>query len=173
MILTAENILFVGSILLFISILVGKAGFRFGFPALLLFLGVGMLFGSDGLGLEFDNVRQAQFVGMAALCVILFTGGMETKIREIQPVLGPGLVLSTVGVVLTTALTGAFIYMLSCWDQVPFALPFVTCFLLAATMSSTDSAAVFNLLRGKNIHPPVFFQKCCYIIFEVSDIAEI
>ena len=149
---TSENLLFIGSILIFVSILISKVGYKFGLPALLLFLFAGMLFGSDGLGLEFDNVRQAQFVGMAALCVILFTGGMETKIREIQPVLGPGLVLSTVGVVLTTALTGAFIYMLSCWDQVPFALPFVTCFLLAATMSSTDSAAVFNLLRGKNIH---------------------
>ena len=149
---TSENLLFLGSILIFVSILISKAGYRFGLPVLLLFLLAGMLFGSDGLGLEFNNVRQAQFVGMAALCVILFTGGMETKIKEIQPVLGPGLVLSTVGVILTTALTGLFIYALSCWDQVPFALPFVTCFLLAATMSSTDSAAVFNLLRGKNIH---------------------
>lgn len=149
---TSENLLFLGSILIFVSILLSKAGYRFGLPALLLFLLAGMLFGSDGLGLEFHNVRQAQFVGMAALCVILFTGGMETKISEIRPVLGPGLVLSTVGVVLTTALTGAFIYMLSCWDQVPFYLPLVTCFLLAATMSSTDSAVVFNLLRGKNIH---------------------
>ena len=149
---TSENLLFLGSILIFVSILLSKAGYRFGLPALLLFLLAGMLFGSDGLGLEFHNVRQAQFVGMAALCVILFTGGLETRISEIRPVLGPGLVLSTVGVVLTTALTGAFIYMLSCWDQVPFALPLVTCFLLAATMSSTDSAVVFNLLRGKNIH---------------------
>lgn len=149
---TSENLLFIGSILIFVSILISKAGYRFGLPTLLLFLLAGMLFGSDGLGLEFNNVRQAQFVGMAALCVILFTGGMETKISEIQPVLGPGLVLSTAGVVITTALTGLFIYGLSCWDQVPFALPFVTCFLLAATMSSTDSAAVFNLLRGKNIH---------------------
>ena len=149
---TSENLLFLGSILIFVSILISKAGYRFGLPVLLLFLLAGMLFGSDGLGLEFNNVRQAQFVGMAALCVILFTGGMETKIHEISPVLAPGLVLSTVGVILTTAFTGLFIYALSCWDQVPFALPFVTCFLLAATMSSTDSAAVFNLLRGKNIH---------------------
>lgn len=149
---TSENLLFLGSILIFVSILISKAGYRFGLPVLLLFLLAGMLFGSDGLGLEFNNVRQAQFVGMAALCVILFTGGMETKIHEISPVLAPGLVLSTAGVILTTAFTGLFIYALSCWDQVPFALPFVTCFLLAATMSSTDSAAVFNLLRGKNIH---------------------
>lgn len=69
---TSENLLFVGSILIFTSILISKAGFRFGLPSLLLFLLVGMLFGSDGLGLQFDNVRQAQFVGIVALCVILF-----------------------------------------------------------------------------------------------------
>ena len=66
MTLTAENILLVGSILLFISIIVGKAGFRFGFPALLLFLGVGMLFGSDGLGIQFHNPSTAQFIGVIA-----------------------------------------------------------------------------------------------------------
>lgn len=148
---TSENILFIGSILIFVSILISKAGYRFGLPTLLLFLLVGMLFGSGGLGLEFDNVRQAQFVGIAALCVILFTGGLETKIKEIRPVLAPGLALSTVGVILTTAFTGGFIYLLSGWDRIPLSLPLVTCFLLAATMSSTDSAAVFNLLRGKNI----------------------
>lgn len=149
---TSENLLFIGSILIFVSILLSKAGYRFGLPALLLFLLAGMLFGSDGLGLEFNNVRQAQFVGMAALCVILFTGGLETKVQEIKPVLGPGLALSTVGVILTTAFTGGFIYLLSCWDRIPFTLPLITCFLLAATMSSTDSAVVFSLLRGKNIH---------------------
>ncbi|MGN0189835.1 MAG: potassium/proton antiporter, partial [Candidatus Cryptobacteroides sp.] len=149
---TSENLLFIGSILIFVSILISKAGYKFGLPTLLLFLMVGMLFGSDGLGLQFDNVRQAQFVGIAALCVILFTGGLETKIKEIRPVLAPGLALSTIGVILTTALTGGFIYLLSGWDKFPLTLPLVTCFLLAATMSSTDSAAVFNLLRGKNIN---------------------
>ena len=149
---TSENLLFVGSILIFTSILISKAGFRFGLPSLLLFLLVGMLFGSDGLGLQFDNVRQAQFVGIVALCVILFTGGLETKIKEIKPVLAPGLALSTIGVILTTALTGGFVYLISGWDKIPIALPLVTCLLMAATMSSTDSAAVFNLLRGKNVN---------------------
>lgn len=149
---TSENLLFIGSILIFVSILISKAGYKFGLPTLLLFLIVGMLFGSDGLGLQFDNVRQAQFVGITALCVILFTGGMETKIKEIRPVLAPGLALSTIGVILTTALTGGFIHLISGWDKFPLTLPLVTCFLLAATMSSTDSAAVFNLLRGKNIN---------------------
>lgn len=152
MFFTSGNILFVGSILIFCSILITKAGGRFGLPTLLLFLLAGMLFGRDGLGIHFDNMGQAQFVGMVALCVILFTGGLETRIGDIAPVMGPGLTLSTIGVFLTTAVTGLFIYLLAGWDALAFQLPLVTCFLLAATMSSTDSATVFNILRGKSIN---------------------
>ena len=93
MIFTAENILLIGSILLFISIIVGKTGYRFGVPALLLFLVVGMIFGSDGFGLQFHNAKEAQFIGMVALSVILFSGGMDTKFSEIKPILVPGIVL--------------------------------------------------------------------------------
>ena len=64
MIFTAENTLLIGSILLFVSIVVGKTGYRFGVPTLLLFLVVGMLFGSDGLGLQFHDAKDAQFIGM-------------------------------------------------------------------------------------------------------------
>ncbi len=149
---TSGNIIFIGSILIFCSILITKAGGRFGMPTLLLFLLAGMLFGCDGLGIQFNNIGQAQFVGMVALCVILFTGGVETRLSEIRPVLGPGLTLSTVGVLLTTAFTGLFIYSMSFWKVLSFELPIVVCFLLAATMSSTDSASVFNILRGKNIN---------------------
>ena len=148
---TSENVLLISSILIFCSILISKAGYRFGLPSLLLFLVAGMLFGSDGLGLQFNNMNHAQFIGMIALCIILFTGGMETKIKEIRPVLGEGIALSTVGVLLTTVLTGLFIFMLSEWDMVPISLPFVTCILLAATMSSTDSASVFNILRNSRM----------------------
>lgn len=149
--LTSGNILLIGSILIFSSILITKAGGRFGIPALLLFLLAGMIFGVDGVGIVFNNVRQAQFVGMIALCVILFAGGMETKFADIKPILGPGLTLSTLGVVLTTAFTGGFIFLLSEWNSFPLALPLTSCFLLAAIMSSTDSASVFNILRSKNI----------------------
>ena len=148
---TSENLLFVGSILIFCSILITKAGGRFGMPTLLLFLVAGMLFGSDGLGIQFSNVGQAQFVGMVALCVILFTGGVETRLGDIKPVLGPGLTLSTVGVLLTTLCTGGFIFAMSELGVFSFQLSLITCFLLAATMSSTDSATVFNILRGKNL----------------------
>ena len=113
MLFTAENILLVGSILLFVSIIVGKTGYRFGVPALLLFLVVGMLFGSDGLGLQFHNAKEAQFIGMVALSIILFSGGMDTKFTEIKPILSPGIVLSTFGVLLTALFTGLFIWWLS------------------------------------------------------------
>ena len=82
MIFTAENTLLIGSILLFVSIVVGKTGYRFGVPTLLLFLVVGMLFGSDGLGLQFHDAKDAQFIGMVALSIILFSGGMDTSRKQ-------------------------------------------------------------------------------------------
>ena len=90
MILDTGNILLIGSILLFISVIAGKAGYKFGVPALLLFLGVGMIFGSDGLGIQFHNPHEAQFIGVIALSIILFSGGMDTKFTEIKPIAGPG-----------------------------------------------------------------------------------
>lgn len=77
----------VGSVLLFVSIIVGKTGYKFGVPTLLLFLLVGMLFGSDGLGLQFHNADEAQFIGMVALSIILFSGGMDTKFNDIRPIM--------------------------------------------------------------------------------------
>ena len=113
MIFNAENILLIGSILLFVSIVVSKTGYRFGIPTLLVFLLVGMLFGSDGLGLQFHDAGEAQFIGMMALSIILFSGGMDTKYSDIKPVLPQGILLSTFGVLLTTIFTGFFIYWIS------------------------------------------------------------
>ena len=152
MIFTAENILLIGAILIFSSILISKTGYRFGIPTLLLFLLVGMGFGSDGLGLQFSSAADAQFIGMMALSIILFTGGMDTKLQEIRPVLAQGILLSTVGVLMTTLLTGAFIYFLSSFTPTDISLPLLSCLLLAATMSSTDSASVFNLLRSQKMN---------------------
>ncbi|MCD8236444.1 MAG: potassium/proton antiporter [Prevotellaceae bacterium] len=148
----AENILLGGSILIFLSIIISKTGYRFGIPTLLLFLLVGMLFGSDGLGIRFDSAQDTQFVGMIALSIILFTGGMDTKFRDIRPVLSQGILLSTVGVLLTTLLTGGFIFYLSQWTGMDIRLSLLTSMLLAATMSSTDSASVFNILRSRRIN---------------------
>lgn len=152
MLFTAENILLIGSILIFVSILISKTGYRFGIPTLLLFLLVGMLFGSDGLGLQFNNAKDAQFIGMIALSIILFTGGMDTRISDIKPVMKQGLVLSTAGVILTTVITGLFIFYISEWDRTNIFLPLIVSMLLAATMSSTDSASVFSILRSQNIN---------------------
>ena len=105
-----EISLFVFSILFFVSILAGKASSRFGVPALLLFLGVGMLFGSDGFGIQFENIKIAQTIGTIALCIILFSGGMDTQLSEIRPVAAQGVILATVGVFLTAIITGLFIW---------------------------------------------------------------
>lgn len=137
--------------LLIAGVIVGKLSYRVGLPLLLIFLLVGMGFGSDGLGIHFNDMHSAQFVGMVALCVILFSGGLSTSYKAIRPVIVPGLVLSTVGVCLTALFTGLFIWWLSgmSWTNIHFA--FVPSLLLAATMSSTDSASVFGILGSRNV----------------------
>ncbi len=149
MVLDTGNFLLIGSALLFASVLVSKAGSRFGVPALVLFLGVGMIFGNDGVGIQFNSPQAAQFIGMFSLSIILFSGGMDTKFAEIRPVLGPGITLATLGVVLMTALTGGCIYGLSLLFGDFIQLSFAESMLLAAVMSSTDSASVFSILRSK------------------------
>ncbi len=150
--LTTENILLIGSILLFVSIIAGKAGNRFGVPVLLLFLSVGMIFGSDGVGIEFNSPYIAQFVGLVSLSIILFSGGMDTKISDIKPVMVSGIILSSLGVLLTTLFTGLIIYWLTNMftTMVVFTLP--ESMLLASIMSSTDSASVFSILRSKGVN---------------------
>jgi len=144
-----ELMLLIFSALFFASILAEKTGSRFGVPALLLFLGVGMLFGSDGLGLQFDNIEVAQMVGTVSLCIILFSGGMGTKNSDIQPVLGPGITLATLGVLLTAVFTGLVLYFLG-GNKLGMGL--MMCLLLASTMGSTDSASVFSILRGRGLN---------------------
>jgi len=149
----AEEVLLIASVILFLSIFAGKAGFRFGLPSLLIFLGVGMLFGSDGLGIQFNDPQIAQFIGMLALSIILFSGGMDTKISEIRPVAPQGVILATIGVLMTTFITGGFIYWMSSLvsdDYLKMSLP--ESLLLAAVMSSTDSASVFSILRSKGVY---------------------
>ncbi len=148
---TAEVALLVAAIMIFGSIIISKTGYRFGIPVLLMFLIAGMLFGTDGLGLQFDNVKWAQNIGMVALCVILFSGGMDTRLDDIRPIWKPGVVLSTAGVLLTTLITGCFVYLITRWQHIDMGFGLAGCLLLAATMSSTDSASVFNIFRSKDI----------------------
>ena len=140
-----ENILLVWALLLFVAVVAGKLAYKFGAPALLLFLGVGMIFGWNFI--SFESFEFTQFIGMLALCIILFSGGMDTKFNEIRPIIAPGITLATMGVVMTACLLGGFIYFFSSW--VGLAMSFPVALLLAATMSSTDSASVFSILRSK------------------------
>lgn len=150
--ISLEMALLVGSLLIFGSILISKTGYRFGIPTLLMFLLAGMLFGCDGLGIQFHDAEQAQYIGTIALCIILFSGGMDTRLADIRPVALPGIALSTVGVLATTALTGFFIYLISGWQHTEIGFSLMGSLLLAATMSSTDSASVFNILRTQRIN---------------------
>ena len=149
MALSAGNFLLIGSILLFVSILAGKTGYRFGVPALLLFLLVGMAFGSDGFGIQFSNYKITQFIGVLALSIILFSGGMDTHENDIKPIAKEGVILSTIGVILTALFTGVFAYL---FPSLKLELGLTGCLLLAAVMSSTDSASVFSILRARNLH---------------------
>ena len=143
--LTGENIVLIGALLLFVAVVAGKLAYRFGAPALLLFLGVGMLFGLDFISYRSTDITQ--FIGMISLCVILFTGGMDTKVSEIRPIVGPGVVLATVGVLLTALILAGFVWLIAPW--IGLEMPFALALLLASTMSSTDSASVFSILRSK------------------------
>lgn len=140
-----EQILLVTGALLVLSILASQATGRFGVPALLIFLGIGMLAGSDGPGgIYFDDDQVAQSLGVLALAYILFSGGLETKWREIRPVLVPGLTLATLGVVLTAAVLAVVVKKF-------LGFSWLEAFLLGAIVSSTDAAAVFSVLRSRNV----------------------
>lgn len=147
-----ELVLLVVSVMFFLSILAGKASSRFGVPALLLFLTVGMLAGSSGLGIQFENMLVAQNIGTIALCIILFSGGMDTKISEIKPIVVQGILLATLGVLLTAIITGVMVWWILGMTMASAGIGFLTSLLLAATMSSTDSASVFSILRSKGLH---------------------
>ena len=148
---STESLLLFASVIIFISIFVSKAGSKFGIPTLLLFLLVGMAFGSDGLGIQFNSMESAQAFGIVALNIILFSGGMDTKYSKIKPIILPGILLATIGVLLTALLNGIFIYLLSGSAVFAVSLSFPTSILLASTMSSTDSASVFNVLRSQKM----------------------
>lgn len=147
MILDTENIVLIGSILLFVSIIASKFSSKLGTPTLLLFLVVGMIFGSDGVGIQFDSPAVAQFIGMIALSIILFSGGMDTKTDDIKPVAFEGVTLATIGVLLTAGITGAIIYYIAQFIGINFT--FLESLLLASIMSSTDSASVFSIFSTK------------------------
>jgi len=146
-----ELLLLIGASLVLICILLFKFFDNFGIPILLLFLGIGMLAGSEGPGrLYFDDPRLAQAIGIIALVLILFAGGLDTKWSTVRPVVRTATTLSTLGVILTAFITGIVAVLI-------LGLSIKTGFLLGAIISSTDAAAVFAILRSRHIglKPPL------------------
>lgn len=142
---SSENVILISSLLLFLSIVASKLSTRYGIPSLIIFMGVGMLAGSDGIGkIHFNDPAITQFLGVIALTFILFSGGLETKWESIKPVLRKGIVLSTMGVLLTALTVGTFVWMLTDFS-------FAEGMLLGAIVSSTDAAAVFSILRTRSV----------------------
>ena len=142
---SSENILLIGSLLLFISTVASKTTFKLGIPSLILFLIVGMLAGSDGPGgIYFDDPKAAQFLGVVALTFILFSGGLDTKLESIRPIMKDGIALATIGVLITAILVGLF-------SSYILGFTWIEGLLLGAVVSSTDAAAVFSILKSRNV----------------------
>ncbi len=146
---TSIDVIFiVFSTLVILSILTIKLSNRFGIPSLVLFLAIGMLAGSDGLGgITFDNPSLVRSLGITALVLILFSGGLDTEWSAVRPIVWQGLSLSTIGVLVTALLIGMFV----AWVQ---GFSFLEGLLLGAIVSSTDAAAVFMVLRARKTKIP-------------------
>ncbi len=138
-----EYIILAGSLLMIFSILASRVAGSFGVPSMLIFILIGMLCGAEGPGgIFFDNAWFSQFFGIVALSVIIFAGGLQTKLSVIRPIIWPGVVLSSAGVLITAILTGLFAFYI-------IKIPILEALLLGAIVSSTDAAAVFSILgRG-------------------------
>jgi len=126
--------------LVLVSVMTSALAFRFGAPLLLVFLGIGLLAGEDGLGISYDDAESAYFIGSLALAIILFDSGFDTKLRSFRQAAAPAITLATLGVALTAGLVGVVAHYV-------FGLPWLESFLLGAIVGSTDAAAVFFLLR--------------------------
>jgi len=131
------------SILLLVSVISSKTANRTGLPMLTFFLLIGMLAGTDGIGkISFNSPDTAQFLGIIALCFILYSGGLDTKYEQIKPIIWRGITLSTVGVLITAVCLGAFVYWMTDFS-------WFESLLLGSIVSSTDAAAVFSTFRSK------------------------
>lgn len=135
----------IGTLLVLVAAFSSLVAFRFGAPLLLLFLGIGLAAGVDGLGISFDNAAVAYYIGSLALAVILFDSGFSTSLQSFRQAAAPSAVLATVGVLLTTLIFGEAAHYL-------LGLDMMEAFLLGAIVGSTDAAAVFFLLRGGGIN---------------------
>lgn len=139
-----ELVLGAGAVVLILGVLGARASSSLGLPALLLFLGIGLIIGESGLGLQFSDARLTEELGLAALVLILTEGGMTTRWRTVRPALGLGIALSTVSVLVSIAVVGVAVHLL-------LGLDWRVALLWGAVLSSTDAAAVFSVLRGLSV----------------------
>src|SRR5690606_9512130 len=140
-----EILLLIASILILISVTISKFSDKAGIPALLLFLAVGMVAGSEGVGgITFNDISLAQNIGVIALIFILFAGGLDTNWVEVKPVIKPAGSLATLGVFLTAIIVGLFVSYI-------FNVSFLWGLLIGSIISSTDAAAVFSVIRSRSI----------------------
>ncbi|MET3683142.1 cell volume regulation protein A [Alkalibacillus flavidus] len=140
-----DGVIFLAAFLLLSGIVAAKFSSRLGLPSLVLFIAVGMMIGRDGLGLiYFDNVELAQLIGIFALIIILFEGGLQTKWETVRSVAFPSISLATLGVLTTALLTGVSVYLV-------LDVSWLEAFLFGAIVGSTDAAAVFATLKERNI----------------------
>jgi cell volume regulation protein A len=137
-------ILGLGAAVLLAAVAAVRVSIRLGLPSLVLYLGIGVLLGEVGLGIEFDDADLTQALGLAALVMILTEGGLTTRWRAVRPAVGPGLVLSTVSVGISIGVIGAAVHLL-------LGIDWRLALLWGAVLSSTDAAAVFSVLRGAGI----------------------
>ena len=147
--ISTGNLILLISFLMFVAILMAKVGTKFGVPTMLLFLVLGMLAGQDGVGIRIDNPRVAEFLGHLAMTIILLTGGLETSLPETKPILAKGISISTLGVFFTILFTGLFLFYT--FSGKISGTTIWGCLLVAAVVSSTDSASVFSILRNKRL----------------------
>ena len=147
----SNNVVFYVSLLIFTTVLAGKAGNRLGIPILLLYLIIGIIAGFFSEIKSFISPHLAQNLGNVALVIILFSGAMSTRYSDIRKVLLPSCILSTIGVALTAAITGFFIWLIMHKSDYSAYFGIKESLLLAAIMSSTDAASVFGLLRERNL----------------------
>lgn len=142
---SVELFMFGTAALLLLCVFASKASGKLGIPTLVVFLAIGILAGAEGFGIQFDNAYAAQTLGIVALAYILFSGGLDTKIKDVKPIMKSGASLASLGVFITCVILGLF-------NHYVLGFSLLEGMLIGAIISSTDAGAVFTVLRSKSVH---------------------